>query len=143
MRAIPSNTFELVKRYEGLRLKRYNDVTGHPTIGFGHLCKDNDGLMEVSETHALEILHYDLGIAANAVLRLTKTPLNDNQFAALIDFVFNLGSGLFQASTLRAIINRRDFKDAPKQFERWVYSGSFKLNGLIARRKEEAKLFLM
>lgn len=141
MREIPEQAIKLVKQFEGIRLNRYTDATGNPTIGYGHLCKPNDGMEEITEEKALELLQEDIGVASRAVLRLTKAELNDNQYSALIDFVYNLGSGLYQSSTLRMMINRGEFADIPPQFNRWVYGNCHKLPGLIARRQAEARLF--
>jgi lysozyme len=138
---IPEKAIEIVKHFEGIRLIRYNDVIGFPTIGYGHLCKPNDGLIEITQEQADDLLMQDLQIAASAVNRLTSCPLNNNQFAALIDFVFNLGVGSYQASTLRMVINRGDLEDVPAQFNRWVYGNGTKIPGLVARRKAEADLF--
>ncbi len=143
MRPIPQQALDMVERFEGVSLKRYIDADGHPTIGYGHECKPNDGLEELTEDQAMLLLRKDLFNAALAVTRLTSVQLNDNQYSALIDFVFNLGSGVYQASTLRRTINRHDFQDTPKQFNRWVYGGNVKLPGLITRRKAEADLFLL
>jgi len=138
---VPQQASEIVKHFEGCRLQRYIDVDGFPTIGVGHLCKPNDGLTEITQEQADDLLMQDLQIAASAVIRLTSCPLNDNQFAALIDFVFNLGVGSYQASTLRMVINRGDLADVPAQFNRWVYGNGTKIPGLVARRKAEADLF--
>ena len=142
MRNIPQQAIDLVQRFEGCKLTRYNDAVGKPTIGYGHLCNANDNLFEITEDEALSLLHTDLQIAANAVLRLTKVALSDNQFSALTDFVYNLGSGLYQSSTLRTVINRGDLSEVAFQFKRWVFGGAVKLPGLIVRRQAEAELFL-
>lgn len=142
MRPVPLEAYKMVKRYEGLILERYIDADGHDSIGYGHECKKGDGLQKISLAQAETLLEYDINIAAQAVLRLTESVnLNDNQFTALIDFVYNLGAGTFQASTLRMVINRGDFKDAPEQFMRWVFGNNRKLPGLIQRRQAEANLF--
>lgn len=142
MLSIPDEAITLVKHFEGIRLIRYKDIIGFPTIGYGHLCKPNDGLAIISQEQADDLLMQDLLIAASAVKRLTTYPLSNNQFSALIDFVFNLGVGSYQASTLRMVINRGDFDDVPTQLNRWVYGKGMKIPGLVARRKAEASLFI-
>jgi lysozyme len=142
MRLIPEVTYEIIKKYEGYSSKRYIDADGNDTIGYGHECKKGDGLDVISMAQADNLLDYDINMAAQAVLRLTtEVQLNDNQFAALIDFVFNLGAGSFQASTLRMVINRGDFEEAPEQFKKWIYGNNRKLPGLIERRQAEVNLF--
>lgn len=142
MRLITHQTMDLVMNFEGLSLTRYGDATGLATIGYGHLIKPTENYQEISEDEALDLLHNDLEIAGNAVERLIKVQLDDNEFSALVDFVYNLGSGILQASTLRAKLNRGDYKGAAGQFNRWVYAGANKLPGLIKRRETEAELFL-
>ena len=60
----------------------------------------------------------------------------------LIVFVFNVGAGAFQASTLRQNLNRGEYTDAADQFQRWVYGGGRILPGLVRRRHVERALFL-
>ena len=141
MRQIPQAAIDLVKSSENCVLKAYPDAVGVMTIGYGHKLK-NENMTEITPSQAEDLLHKDLQVAATGVLRLTRAPLNDNQFAALIDFVFNLGSGAYQASTLRQVINRGDYRDAPTQFMRWTWAGGRKLPGLVLRRSKEANLFM-
>src|SRR3546814_18507737 len=75
---------------------------------------------------ALEWLRLDLAKAARSVLRLITVPLTDNQYVALADFTFNLGGGNLHVSTLRKVINRREYEEAPEQFRRWVYASGVK-----------------
>ena len=68
-------------------------------------------------------------------------PLNQNQFDALVSFVYNLGAGAFEGSTLLKDLNAHNFAAVPGQLEEWVHAGSQVLPGLVARRKAEARLF--
>jgi lysozyme len=77
-----------------------------------------------------------------AVLRHIRVPLEDGQFNALCSFVFNLGSGALQSSTLRRKINRGDYIGAANEFPRWVYAGGRKLKGLVRRREHERLMFI-
>jgi len=63
-----------------------------------------------------------------------------NRLAALADFVFNLGSGRYAASTLRRRVNAGDWTGAADQLHRWVWGGGKKLPGLIRRRAVESVL---
>jgi len=142
MRLITQDTIDLVQRFEGLSLNAYGDATGKRTIGYGHLIKPGENYQEIDEDEALELLHNDLQIAGSAVERLIRVKLDDNEFSALVDFTFNLGSGILQASTLRKLLNRGDYQGAARQFKRWCYAGAAKLPGLILRRNTEVHLFL-
>ncbi|MCF3948709.1 lysozyme [Acidiphilium iwatense] len=68
-------------------------------------------------------------------------PLNPNQQAALIDFVYNLGAGNFRASTLLRLLNAGDFARAVRQFTLWDHADGRVLPGLLRRREAEAALF--
>ena len=68
--------------------------------------------------------------------------INQNQFDALVSFVFNLGIGNFARSTLlRKIKSNANDPTIRKEFERWIYAGGKVLNGLVRRRREEAELY--
>lgn len=140
----------LVKRFEGLRLKAYLCPAGVPTIGFGHTVGVKLG-QTITEAQADAFLAADLTDAAQDVDRLVKVPLNSDQRGALASFVFNLGAGNLQASTLLKLLNRRDYAGAAGQFGAWVKAtvkdpktgaaSKVTLPGLVARRAEEAALF--
>ncbi len=139
---VPQAAIDMIKRFEGLRLARYDDVDGNGTIGYGHLCKPGDHLNVITEDTANNLLHDDSLLSAASVIRFSSTPLNDNQYAALIDFVFNMGAGSYQRSTLRQKINRREFNDIYQELNKWVYGNGRKIPGLVARRKAEFSLFM-
>ena len=143
MRHVTQNCIDLVKHFEGFRSKVYVCAGGHPTIGIGHLIRNGeDWTQGISEEQAEILLAKDLESSERAVLRLTKVPLSDGQFDALVSFVFNLGSGCYQRSTLRQKVNREDHIDAANTF--WMYrraSGKIQ-RGLVRRREAEKKLYL-
>lgn len=141
MRKTNQAGIELIKRYEGLRLKPYLCAAGYPTIGYGHLVASLR-VPAITAEEAERLLKIDLFVAESAVLRLVRVPLTDGQFDALVSFVFNLGSGRLQASTLLRRLNAGDYQGAALEFRKWVYGGGRKLPGLIARREAEAALFL-
>ncbi len=95
----------------------------------------------------MELLESDMLKAYQALFRLVHVPLSDNQQTALVSFIFNLGAGRFQASTLRQKLNRQEYKAASSEFDRWVYAndpikGLMKLKGLVSRRQREKMVFL-
>lgn len=137
---------EIAKPFEGLCLDAYHDPVGYPTIGYGHLLSrtpwaDLSQWGPIDEHEAEELLQQDMGAALSAVRRLISVPLTDEQEAALIDFAFNCGPGNLQASTLRRVINRGEFDQAPAQFMRWVYARKVKLPGLVRRRRAEVDMW--
>ena len=82
----------LIKNYEGLRLKAYRCPSNKLTIGYGHTAnvKEND---VITKEQAENYLTQDLKRFENAVNRLVKVSLTQNQFDALVSFAFNLGAG--------------------------------------------------
>lgn len=148
MRKVTQEGVDLIKHFEGFSAKPYLCAAGYPTIGYGHLMQGlnpsalKDGtLPTLTRGEAEEILRKDLRSAEASVLRLTHRPLADNQFNALVSFVFNLGGGAYQASTLRRKVNAGLDDEVPGQFLRWCYAGGRKLPGLLRRRQAEASMY--
>jgi len=132
---------DIIKKFEGLKLKAYLCPAGKPTIGYGHTYGVKLG-RTISKAEADVLLDHDYQDALNAVEELVKVPLTENQLGALSSFVFNLGRGKLIGSTLRKKLNQGDYKGAAEEFDKWVFAGGVKLNGLIARRAAEKELFL-
>ena len=136
----------LIKQFEGLHLSPYICPAGEPTIGWGSIYgldgqRVTMGHRSIDGEEAADLLLRDVRPAYATVGRLIKVPLLDGQAAALVDFIYNLGSGNFRASTLRAVINREEYDAAPAQLRRWVRGGGKILNGLVRRRKAEIRLW--
>lgn len=132
----------LVKRWEGYRQRTYLDVAGFPTIGYGHRLLDSESFPNgIEEAQANEILARDVRGAEQAVTRLVKVTLTQNQFDALVDFVFNLGRGKLAASTLLIELNSGHYDAAREQLLRWDHTGAQENANLKARRKSEYDLW--
>ena len=131
---------ELIKAHEGLRLDAYLCPAGVPTIGYGHTYNVKMG-DRITAEQAEMLLIGDLIVAETEVNRYGLN-INQNQFDALVSFVFNVGAGNFRSSTLlkRLKANPND-PDIANQFKRWVYGGGKVLPGLVRRRNDEAKLY--
>lgn len=132
---------DLIKRFEGCRLKAYQDSVGVWTIGYGHTKGVKRGQV-ITQEQADAFLRDDLGDAEAGVERVVKVPLTDNQFGALVSFTFNLGIGALSKSTLLRTLNGGDYSSASEQFKRWSRAGGKVLAGLVRRRLAEASLFL-
>lgn len=138
MRHITQDGIDLIKRFEGFSSTVYICPAGYPTIGYGHLVRDNEKFGKISQEEAEALLRVDVESAERAVLRLIKVPLNDGQFDALVSFTYNLGSGALQCSTLRRKVNRQAHAEVPEQLLRWVWAGGRRLRGLVSRREFES-----
>lgn len=132
----------LIKTHEGLRLRVYRDAVGKATIGYGHLLRPGETLTTITHAQAEELLSKDIASAESYVASMVHHPLNDNQFSALVSFVFNLGPGALARSQLLKSLNAGQINRASNQFMRWVYAGGKKLPGLVTRRRAEQTLFL-
>ena len=135
-----SKALELIKQFEGLRLKAYLCPGGVWTIGYGHTSGVKSGMI-ITEAQAEEYLKADL-ISFERYLNGLGLALNQNQFDALISLIYNIGIGNFQKSTLlrKARINAND-NSIMDEFLRWVYSKGRVLPGLQRRRLREMKLY--
>jgi lysozyme len=133
---------ELLKRSEGFRATVYLDIAGLPTIGYGHRLLHTDSFANgIDEPQAAQILAADVRDSEQAVQRLVKVPLTQGQFDALVDFVFNLGSGRLASSTLLADLNAGKYDAAAEQILRWDHSGCTEVPALLTRRKAEVELW--
>ncbi|MBT9314950.1 lysozyme [Leptothoe spongobia TAU-MAC 1115] len=131
----------LIKSFEGLRLKAYQDAVGVWTIGYGTTRGVRPG-QEISEAQAEALLKTDLNRFENAINQAVRVSINDNQFAALVSFTYNVGAGALRSSTLLRKLNRRDIYGAANEFPRWNRAGGRVLAGLTRRRNAERALFL-
>lgn len=132
---------ELIKKFEDFRSEAYKCPAGVWTIGYGHTggVKPGD---RVTETEAEGFLRKDIESSEKIVSTLVKRPLNQNQFDALVSFVYNTGSGNFAGSTLLRKINKNPLDVSIKEeFQKWVYAKGKRLEGLVKRRLEECELY--
>lgn len=132
----------LIKEFEGCRLKAYKDPVGIPTIGYGRIkgVKMGDVItQEQADNYLVEEIAAEY---APGVERLVKVAINDNQFAALVSFAYNVGVGALGKSTLLRKLNTGDYAGAANQFLVWNKAGGKALAGLTRRRGAERDLFL-
>ena len=133
---------EKLKDFEGLRLEAYLDAAGVPTIGYGHTGRDVKLGDRITKYWADDLLRRDVEAAEKAIDKLGLT-LTQGQLDALVSFVFNMGIGRLQKSTLLGCIRRHaDGEVIREQFLRWVYGGGRRLPGLVKRRTWEYRRFL-
>ena len=130
----------LIKEFEGLRLKAYKCPGGVWTIGYGHTAGVKPGIV-ISEAQAEEYLKADL-IAFERYLNGLGLALNQNQFDALVSYIYNVGTGNFSNSTLlRKVRANPQENSIMDEFLRWVYSKGRVLPGLQRSRLDEMKLY--
>jgi lysozyme len=139
---ISANGLELIKRFEGFRSRVYLDVAAHPTIGYGHKLLPHEAFPAgVTEPGATVLLEHDARVAEQEVASLVKARLSQGQFDALVDFVYNLGSGRLAGSTLLRLIDAGQYAAAGAQLLRWDKADGRELADLRARRQAELALW--
>ena len=126
-----------IKRTEACALEAYQDTANVWTIGYGHTAGVKRG-DRCTRYQAEQWLREDLArfeTEANRVKRIAT----QGQYDAILDFIFNCGSGNFNQSTLKKYIESgRKTYEIQQQFLRWIYSGGKFLGGLYTRRIWEA-----
>lgn len=148
---------KLIHGEEGERLTAYPDEGGLWTIGKGHLILETDTVVrngkpahlhpfgpvrEITADESDMFFERDTSIARNAVANKVSVPLTDNQRAALVSLVFNIGVAAFSNSTLLRLLNGGNYQAAADQFSVWKKVKGKDSPGLIARRARERALFL-
>ena len=150
----------LCKQFEGLHrvgsdglIHPYICPAGYPTIGWGTVYKPDGSKVtmehlpitrEIADAWLMDELRR---VCASAVTRLCPELFawsvkngQWRQFNAIADFMYNLGSGRLQTSTLRRKLRELDWEGAQEQLKLWVRGGGRVLPGLVRRREAEAKL---
>lgn len=139
---ISQKGLDLVKSFEGLRLKAYYDSIGVLTIGFGSTGPHVKSGMMITAEQAEDLLRDDVSRFEACVSKQVTVPLSQNQFDALVSFAFNLGCGNLASSTLLKKLNTKDYAGASLEFPKWNRAGGRVLTGLTRRREAEKALFL-
>jgi GH24 family phage-related lysozyme (muramidase) len=149
MREPPDIAVAFLKNQEGLRLKSYADSAGVWTIGYGHTGPEVVRGMAISEPMAERLLKQDV-VEAAAILADRISPgvleeLNEQQYAALLSFAFNVGAD--PKWRIWDVLERKAFDTVPAhlsqfRFARDPNSGRQReLKGLVRRRADEAALW--
>jgi len=143
MRPLPAVAADFVARHEGVRYRAYQDAGGVWTVGYGHTGPEVHAGTVITDKQALKFLEADLIVAASRLAAVVKREvidaLTENQYAALLSFVFNLGAD--PTWTIWKRLNARAFDEVPVQMSRFVYVGKVKVKGLVNRRAAEVALW--
>lgn len=131
---------ELIKFYEGFRAEAYLCPANVWTIGYGTTAGVKRG-QTVTKEQALTLLMKDVAKFEKTVNKLVKVKLTQNQFDGLVAFVYNVGPGNFQSSTLLSLLNQGNYASVSKQMARWNKGDGRVLSGLVKRRASEGVLF--
>ena len=131
---------EILKYFEGCKLTAYQDSVGVWTIGYGHTKGVYDG-MTITQDQAEQMLLSELEEYEGYIENMVTVPLTQNQFDALVVWIYNLGPTNFKNSTLLKELNSGNYNAAGQEITRWNNAGGKVLAGLVKRREAEAELF--
>lgn len=143
---ISQKGLELIKRFEGCRLKAYQDSVGVWTIGYGTTNADKaitgtnivSGL-QISQGTADEWLRQSVDKKYGPKVEKYNAAYgwNQNEFDALVSFAYNIGS--IDQLTANGTRSRSMIAEKVLQYNK---AGGKVFSGLTRRRKAERALFL-
>ena len=132
---------KLTQSFESCRLVPYQDDGGVWTDGWGNTHGVTPHGPAITQKKADDDLAINVGSAVHTVNFFVHIDLKQNEFDALVDFVFNVGSGNFTGSTLLRKLNMHDMVGAAHEFERWDMDNGKHVAGLLRRRKAEEAMW--
>lgn len=141
---ISDNGVKFIAEFEGFSANWYDDGVGVQTIGYGHTGELPDGFSApLSESEGLALLKQDLTTYEDAVKAHVTAALNENQFAAIVSFVYNGGAGwLTDDYDLADHLNSGDFKYVTDKMPEYSNPSNPNVHeGLLRRRRAEVALF--
>lgn len=138
---------DLCRHFEGFRSHPYICPAGYPTIGYGTVYKPDGSIVTLDdlpiskETAEAWLLHELEHNYMKGVLKASPSLINNPEaLGAVTDFAYNLGVPRYRSSTLRRRVDSGLWDEARQELLRWVRGGGKVLQGLVKRRKAEAKL---
>lgn len=145
------DAFALIRHFEDLKLQSYLCVAGIPTVGYGKTKGIHLG-MTISTQDAEKFLSEDVARFEDYLTSALSDveAIRQNQFDALLSWVFNIGPTLAQSSTLLKLLKKGDMQGAADELPNWnkasvLIEGRRRLRpvaGLTRRRMAERHLFL-
>ena len=132
---------DFIKGFERLSLTKYPDAGGY-SIGWGHHIATGENISSpISYQQASLLFQQDVATVESTLNSTITVPVTQDQFDALADFVFNIGSGAWQRSTLLNELNSGNYAGAAQQFARWNQAQGKVNQSLVNRRAAEQQRF--
>lgn len=133
----------LIEGFEGFSSKPYRDAVGVWTIGYGSTKGVGSRTPNVTRAQAEARLKREVDQEYGAAINALHLSLNQNQYDALVSFVYNVGPGGVASSTgVGRALRRHDWHAAANALLAWDKAGGHTLLGLTRRRQAERALFL-
>lgn len=147
MTQVNQATIDLIKQWEGCKLKAYKDVAGIWTVGYG--LTSRAGFIEVGPDTTLTQEEADYYLEkvvddfASKIRPMITAPINENQFGAFVSLAYNIGVGAFKRSSALKRFNAGEGDRVTEAIRMWKKAGGKTVQGLVNRREAEVALFLM
>ena len=146
---IISKAILLIKQFEGFRNKDYQCSAGRWTIGYGTTIYPDNEKVSMFDSCTEEIAEYWLRVRCSSdyyqLERLIKSPTTDNQAAAMLSLMYNIGIGNFSVSSVIKNHNLSDYEKAAESFLLWnkITKDGEKIEnkGLTSRRMAESAVY--
>lgn len=146
---------EKLKQLEGFVHVLTADGAGYPTIGYGHKLKPGERFGIISKEAASKIMMEDVAPLEGFLNNYINPKLTQNQFDALIIFMYNIGATAFLNSSIFQDVKEGKFEEATAPWAKWVNITQKEVNpktgetikklipikGLVNRRLQEIQLF--
>lgn len=132
---------DLIKTWEGWEEAPYQDPTGTWTIGYGFTQGVTKNTPKITQEQALAYLTSSLEKLASRLDVVVYEPLNNHQKGALLSFIWNVGMGTFERSSLLTCLNNGAYGEAATKFNLYHFSKGIPMKGLSNRRAAEMACF--
>ncbi len=147
---------DLLKSIEQLATQPYDDQTGKKitswvkgaTIGYGHLIAQSEwGTYKngITEAQATALFKSDLNPFVSSVKTNVTAKVTQNEFDAMVIFVFNIGRSAFASSSVLKLVNNPSAKTSYPSLEAawkaWNKSQGKVSAGLTNRRNAEWNIY--
>lgn len=140
MKQISVNGLNLIKSFEGCRLKAYKALPTEKyyTIGYGHYGAHVTPNLQITQYQAELLLLKDLAkFCAMVNIYDHKYKWTQNEFDALVSFAYNIGN--IEQLTAKGTRTKAQIAD---KIPAYCKSGKKVIPGLVRRRTAERALFL-
>lgn len=133
----------LIGGFEGLRLNSYPDVIGVWTACYGTTKGIKPG-MKFTKAQCDAKLIEELVQHEEGMRKCLKTPdaIPDKPYIAYVSLTYNIGVGGFCKSSLPALINAGNYREACFRLLSFNKAGGKVVKGLTNRREQEKKFCL-
>lgn len=136
----PELASNFIAEQEGFEAMAYKCPAGVWTIGFGHTHNVHEGDV-ITRGEAYDLLDRDLIKVQEELATLVHVDVTQNQFIALMSFVYNFGLTKCRRYTLFKKVNAGDVVGIKEWWPKYCSPGTPYEKGLRERRLRELKLY--